>query len=152
MAVRMQLFRFLSLLWGLFFSLATYSGSHRLNSNGPGTIRDGQGDMRWGRKHEECMCVWGGQRTVAQWWCHKQIEHFWGKNDTLGIINHLVMKHPPTGQEMLWQSWGCGSIWTLCLWVYVYFFLKNICISSLCLYTNTHTKTIEKIEEGRPYL
>lgn len=57
----MYFLRFLSLLWGLFFSQATHPGFQHRNSDGPGAIRDGQGDMRWGRKGEGCMCVCGGK-------------------------------------------------------------------------------------------
>lgn len=52
---------FLACFGNLFFSQATHTGSQYLNSNGPGAIGDGLGNMRWGRKGEKCMCVWGGK-------------------------------------------------------------------------------------------
>lgn len=149
MAVRMQLFRFLSLLWGLFFSPATHSGSHCLNSNGPRAIRDGQGDMRWGRKHEECMCVWGGKdnstmvMSQTDWallgeeWHSRYYQLPCDETPTYWVVDAVT-------KLGMWQYLDTM------LWVYIYFF--NICISSFMrIHKHTH-KDNRKIEEGRPYL
>lgn len=140
---RMQLLRFLSLLWGL-FSQTTHPGSQLLNSNGPGAIWDGRGNMRWGRKGEECMCVWGGKDKSTMVMSQTDWA-FRGKNDTPGISTTLRLKTHPLGQWLLWQSWGCGSISKPYLWGFIHFYIY---ISSLRL-IHKHTHKDNKENRGR---
>lgn len=141
----MQLCRFLSLLWGLFFSQVTHPGSHCCKSSGPGAVRDGQGDMRWGRKDEECMCVWGGREGQ---------EHNGNVTDRLspfgGTMTLWVYQSPCGQKPALWAKAGDVAVSGRCAYgMYIHFLYTHLFFK--LIHKHTH-KDNRKIEEGRPYL